>query len=73
MVNSLEEAFDFTLKCGMITHYASLPQICCLAQTYLIWELSRGKFPFDGWEEQFEDRANEYFWMFRMKRLENGQ
>lgn len=61
MANSLEEAFDFTLKCGMITHYAPLPQICCLAQTYLIWELSGGMNPLDGWLEQFEDKANEYF------------
>jgi len=61
MARSLEEAFDFTLKCGMITHYAPLPQICCLAQTYLIWELSRGMHPFDDWEEQFEDTANGYF------------
>lgn len=61
MANSLEEAFDFTLKCGMITHYAPLPQICCLAQTYLIWELSRGMRPLDGWKEQFVDKVNEYF------------
>jgi len=50
MAKSLEEAFDYTLKIGMITHYAPLPQICCLAQTYLIWELSRGMYSLDGWD-----------------------
>jgi len=40
---SLERAFDSTLKHGMITHYAPLPQICCLAQTYLIQELLKGR------------------------------
>ncbi len=46
---SLERAFEITLKHGMITHYAPLPQICCLAQTYLIGELLQAR----GYEEQW--------------------
>ena len=47
--SSLERAFDYTLKHGMITHYAPLPQICCLAHTYLITELLQGR----GFEDQW--------------------
>jgi len=57
---SLKEAFDYTLKHGMITHYAPLPQICCLAQTYLITELLQGRGFGEMWLEGFVEAAEDY-------------
>jgi len=57
---SLEQAFDYTLKHGMITHYAPLPQICCLAQTYLITELLKGRGFGEMWLEGFVEAAEDY-------------
>ncbi|OPY50585.1 MAG: ADP-ribosylglycohydrolase [Methanosaeta sp. PtaU1.Bin112] len=61
MAENLEDAFSFTLKQGMITHYAPLPQICCLAQTYLIWNLLKDKKLQEDWVESFEVEIDEYF------------
>ncbi|MFZ2537192.1 ADP-ribosylglycohydrolase family protein [Methanothrix sp.] len=61
MSESLNEAFTFTLKHGMITHYGTLPQICCMAQTYLIWSLLQGRgLPME-WIESFDTCLSEYF------------
>lgn len=60
MAVSLENAFDMTLKHGMITHYAPLPQICCLAQTYLLWELLSGKSFTDTWMAGFQESLEGY-------------
>jgi ADP-ribosylglycohydrolase len=60
MAGSRREAFTCTLKHGMITHYAPLPQICCLAQTHLIWDLLQGEEFQDGWIEPFASAAQDY-------------
>jgi len=56
----LERAFDYTLKQGMITHYAPLPQICCLAQTYLITELLQGRGFKEQWLSGFQGAVEGY-------------
>lgn len=61
MAENLEDAFSYTLKHGMITHYAPLPQICCLAQTFLIWELLKDKKLPRDWVESFEAEISGYF------------
>jgi ADP-ribosylglycohydrolase len=54
MAGSLEDALRITLSHGVMTHYAPLPQICCAAQTYLIWRLMEGLHPFAGdWPCEF--------------------
>jgi ADP-ribosylglycohydrolase len=60
MADSLDQAFEFTLKHGMITHYAPLPQICCLAQTYLIYELLNEKGFSETWQERFQECLDDY-------------
>lgn len=42
MAKDLHDAFQISLSHGMMTHYAPLPQLCCAAQSYLIWELCEG-------------------------------
>ena len=37
------EGYRITLSHGTITHYGPLPQICCAAQTYLIWQHLDGR------------------------------
>jgi ADP-ribosylglycohydrolase len=61
MATSLEDAYQLSLQHGMITHYAILPQICCLAQTYLIWELLNGKGFSESWQEKFQESLDHYF------------
>jgi ADP-ribosyl-[dinitrogen reductase] hydrolase len=61
MADTLRESFNNTIKHGMITHYAPLPQICCLAQTYLIWRLLNGRGFEEKWAESFESELDEYF------------
>ena len=61
MAETLDDAFSMTLKHGMITHYAPLPQVCCMAQTYLIWELLSGKSYSEGWQGRFEESLAHYF------------
>ena len=52
----LHDAWDLSLRHGMITHYAPLPVLCCAAQTWLIDGLLRNSTPFDhGWMERFTD------------------
>jgi ADP-ribosylglycohydrolase len=65
MADSLENAFEMTLKHGMITHYAPLPQICCLAQTYLLWELLSGKSFTDTWTAGFQKSLEGYLGTIR--------
>ena len=60
MAGSRKEAFAFSLKHGMITHYAPLPQICCLAQTHLICDLLEGKKFHEGWVEPFRSEVEDY-------------
>ena len=55
MANSLADALRISLLHGVMTHYALLPQICCAAQTYLIWRLLEGGRPFAGdWLAEFQ-------------------
>jgi ADP-ribosylglycohydrolase len=61
MADTLTESFSNTIKHGMITHYAPLPQICCLAHTYLIWNLLHGRGFEEKWMESFESELDEYF------------
>jgi ADP-ribosylglycohydrolase len=61
MADNLEDLFSCTLKHGMITHYAPLPQICCLAHTYLIWQILHGRGLDKDWMESFETNLDEYF------------
>ena len=57
LADTLEEAFAVTLHHGMTTHYSPLPQACCAAQTYLLWELLAGRWPFEGaWTSECRDR-----------------
>ncbi|MDD1748499.1 MAG: ADP-ribosylglycohydrolase family protein [Methanothrix sp.] len=60
MAGSRKEAFAFSLKHGMITHYAPLPQICCLAQTHLICDLLEGKEFHEDWVEPFRLEVEDY-------------
>lgn len=56
MATSLGEAFEFSLKQSIITHYGPLPVACCCAQSFLIWQLLEGKNPFQGrWQDEFFD------------------
>lgn len=61
MAEKQEDAFSNTLKAGMITHYAPLPQLCCLAQTYLIRELLERSILRSDWIEGFGARVEDYF------------
>jgi hypothetical protein len=54
MAESLPQAFEFSIKQSIITHYGPLPVICCTAQTYLLWRLLQGKNPIQsGWKDEF--------------------
>jgi ADP-ribosylglycohydrolase len=56
LCSKIDEAWDLSLRHGMITHYAPLPVLCCAAQTWLIDGLLRNTSPFDhGWTERFID------------------
>jgi ADP-ribosyl-[dinitrogen reductase] hydrolase len=48
MATSLGEAFEFSLKQSIITHYGPLPVVCCCAQSFLIWRLLEEKNPLEG-------------------------
>lgn len=61
MADRLDDAFSMTLKHGMITHYAPLPQICCLAHSYLIWELlHQTDSPLSNWISKFKAETESY-------------
>jgi len=53
MATSLQEAFSISIKHGLITHYAPLPQLCCAAQSYLIWRLLEGREIEEMWQDAF--------------------
>ena len=56
MAENLDDALRTTVSHGMMTHYGPLPQICCAAQTWLIWELLAGHRPSsDGWLGRFRN------------------
>jgi ADP-ribosylglycohydrolase len=55
MANSLEDVFRITMLHGLITHYAPLCQLCCAAQSWLIWQFLQNQDPFAGdWRPLFE-------------------
>jgi ADP-ribosylglycohydrolase len=55
MANTLADVFRVTLLHGLITHYAPLCQICCAAQSWLIWQFLQMQDPFAGdWKAAFE-------------------
>lgn len=57
MAGDLDEAFRISLCQGLMTHYAPLPQLCCAAQTWLLWRLLEGRNPFaSDWLADFQAR-----------------
>lgn len=44
--DSLAEAFEFSLKQGIVTHFAPLPVLCCAVQTWQVWQLLRERWFF---------------------------
>lgn len=60
ITNSLTEAYDLSLEHGMITHFAPLSQICCMAQTYIEWSLVHKKFNWNQWTESFKQSIEDY-------------
>ena len=61
MCQGLDDIYTMTLKIGMITHFAPLPQICCMAQSYIIHELIHKRFNWDTWQEDFTRSIDDYF------------
>ncbi|MDH7596984.1 MAG: ADP-ribosylglycohydrolase family protein [Methanothrix sp.] len=59
MVDSLEDAYRLSLQHGMITHYHPMPQICCLAQDYVMWSLMHDSFSWDSWLHDFSSTLYE--------------
>lgn len=59
MVDSLEDAYKLSLQHGMITHYHPMPQICCLAQDYVMWSMMHGSFSWDSWLHDFSGTLHE--------------
>jgi ADP-ribosylglycohydrolase len=56
MADTLEQAFEFSLKQSIITHYGPLPVICCCAQTFLLWNFLDGNKGLDpGWQHDFHE------------------
>ena len=54
MAQTLPQAFEFSLKQSIITHYGPLPVACCCAQSFLIWQLLAGEHPFESrWHDDF--------------------
>ena len=54
MADSLGQAFEFSLKQSIITHYGPLPVICCCAQSYLLWQLlTEEKTTARRWQDDF--------------------
>jgi len=59
--NDLDEAFEMTILHGMITHYGPLPQLCCCAHTWVIFNLLRNNNPLlalDWIDKFYEDWIN---------------
>jgi ADP-ribosylglycohydrolase len=61
MASSLADAFGISVKHSLMTHYAPLPVICCMAQTYLIWELIWEQEVDQSWTETFRNHMVEWF------------
>lgn len=54
MAKSLPQAFEYSLKQSIITHYGPLPVVCCCAQSFLLWRLLEGINPFQTrWQDEF--------------------
>ena len=61
IADDLNDAFRITLSHGVMTHYAPLPQLCCAAQTYLIWQLLTDRQPFaNDWVAGFRGCFDEW-------------
>ena len=57
MADTLEEALRLAVHHGIITHYAPLPVLCCIAHTFWIWELLAGRWPFAiDWKQELRAR-----------------
>jgi ADP-ribosylglycohydrolase len=68
MAESLHEAWQMTLLHGMITHYAPLCQLCCAAQTWMLWQLLHASPPPSEWVPAF--RSEFMQWLNDVKDLE---
>jgi ADP-ribosylglycohydrolase len=54
--------FEYTVHHGLITHYAPLPQLCCLAQSWLILKLLEGDNPFNrNWLSELREDVEHFF------------
>lgn len=63
MADSLEQAFEYSLKQGIITHYNPLSVLCCAMQTWMIWKLLNDKqWPFkqDDWKAEFYEAWSDW-------------
>lgn len=61
IADDLNDAFRITLSHGVMTHYAPLPQLCCAAQTYLVWRLLAKQQPFaSDWVVDFRGCFDEW-------------
>jgi ADP-ribosylglycohydrolase len=68
--NSLENAWEMTLLHGMITHYAPLCQLCCAAQTWMIWRFLEGTTPLPAdWIGQFKPEFESWLASTHQKQL----
>lgn len=57
LADMLDEAFQYTLHQGITTHYSPLAVLCCIAQTFWIWELLEGRWPFESdWLADLRER-----------------
>lgn len=45
MADDLDQAFEYTMRHSVITHFGHMPTICCLLQTWLIWSYLVGDQP----------------------------
>lgn len=71
VVPSLADAFEISVKHSLITHYAPLPVFCCMAQTYLIWDLIWNKQKdLDSWNEIFGEHLVEWLKEVKDERVE---
>lgn len=61
---SMAQAFEHSLKQGIITHYDPLSVLCCGVQTWMIWRLlheaQRPLFDHNGWLREFGDTWDEW-------------
>jgi len=61
MANNLGQAFEFSLRQSIITHYGPLSVVCCCAQTFLLWRLLKGENPFeDRWQDDFFESFSQW-------------